>query len=104
MFERLVKFFGSSLMLDYRELVKHGAQIIDVRTPSEFAAGHIPGSLNIPLWQVNNHFNEGSRNRPLIVCCASGIRSRTARHILKVKGFRNVYDAGSWMSLLNEIK
>jgi hypothetical protein len=49
MINTLKKLFGMGPKVDYSELMKQGAQIIDVRSPAEFQGGHIKGSVNIPL-------------------------------------------------------
>ena len=94
-------FRGNSV--DYAELVKNGAQIIDVRTSAEFAGGHIKGSKNIPLQSLKQNINKISKNKPIITCCASGMRSASAKSLLKANGFEEVYNGGGWASLNNKI-
>jgi rhodanese-related sulfurtransferase len=81
------------------ELLKEGAQMVDVRSPAEFAAGHAPGSVNIPLPEIGERAGELDRNRYVIVCCASGTRSAIARRRLRGLGFERVLNAGSWRNL-----
>ncbi len=80
-------------------LLAEGAQIVDVRSSSEFASGHAPGSVNIPLPEIGERASELDRNRPVIVCCASGTRSAMARLKLRRQGFDRVVNAGSWLNL-----
>jgi rhodanese-related sulfurtransferase len=80
-------------------LLKDGAQVVDVRSLAEFASGHAPGSINIPLPEIDERAQELDRNRPVIVCCASGTRSAMAAHRLRRQGFARVLNAGSWRSL-----
>ena len=80
-------------------LLAEGAQIVDVRSSSEFAVGHAPGSVNIPLPEIGERARELDRNRPVIVCCASGTRSAMARLKLRRQGFDCVVNAGSWLNL-----
>jgi phage shock protein E len=80
-------------------LLAEGAQIVDVRSSSEFASGHAPGSVNIPLPEIGERASELDRNRPVIVCCASGTRSAMARLKLRRQGFASVVNAGSWLNL-----
>jgi len=80
-------------------LLKEGAQVVDVRGPGEFAAGHAANSVNIPLQQIGERVVDLDRNRPVIVCCASGTRSAMAAHRLRRLGFGRVVNAGSWRSL-----
>jgi phage shock protein E len=96
--------FGLGPQTDYKALVQQGAEIVDVRTKGEFVSGHIKGSKNIPLNTLNNnlkHFKD--KDKPYILCCASGMRSGSAKSILKSKGFTNVHNGGSWQSLQNKI-
>jgi rhodanese-related sulfurtransferase len=96
----LKELFGSKPKVDFATLVKNGATIIDVRTTGEYNAGHVPGSINFPLDTLQEHLNEINGGKPVILCCASGARSRMARSILVSLGFNEVYNAGSWRSLM----
>ena len=89
---------------DYKTLVESGAQIIDVRTPTEFATGHIPNSINIPLMLLTKKVLKFDKDRQIILCCASGMRSAAAKNTLLSIGFRFVHDGGSWRGLMNRIK
>ena len=81
------------------ELLKQGAQIVDVRSPGEFASGHAAGSRNIPLGDLEQGARGLDSNRWIVVCCASGTRSGMARRQLLRLGFRRVLNAGSWRNL-----
>lgn len=81
------------------ELLKEGAQVVDVRSREEFAGGHAPGSLNIPLHEIDQRLAELDPARWVVVCCASGTRSAIARRKLRGRGFTRVFNAGSWMNL-----
>ena len=88
----------------YKHLVENGAIIIDVRTPQEFASGNIPGSMNIPLQSLDNRCAQFvDKQANYIVCCASGMRSSSAKSILQSKGFTHVHNAGSWVSLMKQL-
>jgi rhodanese-related sulfurtransferase len=80
-------------------LLQDGAQVVDVRTPGEFAAGHASGSVNIPLQDLAEGVKALDPNRWVIVCCASGTRSGIARRRLLRQGFSRVLNAGSWRNL-----
>lgn len=80
-------------------LLKEGAQVVDVRSSSEFAGGHAPGSLNIPLHELDERAADLDRERWVIVCCASGTRSAVARRRLRRQGFESVLNGGSWRNL-----
>ena len=95
----LKNLFGLGPKVNYTELIEKGAQIIDVRTPGEFAGGHIRGAVSIPLQSISNNLNKIKKDRPVITCCASGMRSASARKILLANGFSEVYNGGGWAQL-----
>jgi rhodanese-related sulfurtransferase len=104
MIETLKQLLGLAPKVNFAMLIKNGAQIIDVRTKGEYQLGHIPGSVNIPLQILPNNLNKIKKGKPVITCCASGIRSSSAKSILKSNGFSEVYNGGGWLSLQNKIK
>ena len=78
-----------------RKLVQAGARLVDVRTPGEFAAGHIPGAVNIPLQQLDSRLGElEPKDTAVVVYCRSGHRSGQAARLLKSNGFPAVHDLG----------
>jgi phage shock protein E len=99
MIERLKQLFGIGPKIDTAALIANGAVIVDVRTKQEYAAGHVKNSLNIPLDTLLKRMKELPSNKPIITCCASGMRSGTARSILLNNGFKEVYNAGSWRNI-----
>ncbi len=90
--------------VDYKELVKQGAQIVDVRTKGEYRSGHSKKSINIPLDNLSNSLGKLNKDKPVITCCASGMRSASAKSTLKSNGFKEVYNGGGWTSLERRIK
>ncbi len=80
-------------------LLEQGGQIVDVRSVDEFVVAHKDGSINIPLDSLKNKMNKLDKNKPIILCCASGSRSGLARRTLLTNGFKDVYNAGTWSSL-----
>ncbi|MCU0956908.1 MAG: rhodanese-like domain-containing protein [Hydrogenophaga sp.] len=82
------------------QLRASGATLVDVRTPDEFAAGNAPGSVNIPLHELDSRLNEIPASTPVVVCCASGTRSGMARLKLKKNGYPQVFNIGKWTNLL----
>jgi phage shock protein E len=104
MIQLLKNIFGIGPKADYKELLKNGATIIDVRTRGEYKGGHVKGSLNIPLDTLNNNLSKLKKDKPIITCCASGMRSASAKSILKSKGFAQVHNGGGWMNLQNKIR
>jgi phage shock protein E len=98
------KLLGLAPAADYKQLLKEGAVIVDVRTKGEYQSGHIKGSLNIPVDSLSNNVSKLKKDKPVITCCASGMRSASAKSILKSNGFEQVYNGGSWNSLQNKIR
>jgi rhodanese-related sulfurtransferase len=80
-------------------LLAGGAQILDVRSAAEFAGGHVPGSVNIPLNELSARHGELDPARAVVACCASGARSAMACKILKSGPFPRVFNAGSWRAI-----
>jgi phage shock protein E len=79
-----------------RQLVRTGARLVDVRTPGEFAAGHIPGAVNIPVQELDARMNElQPKDAAVVVYCRSGNRSGNAARMLKSAGFAVVHDLGA---------
>ena len=72
-----------------------GAVLLDVRTPQEYREGHVPGSQNVPLQQLDK-VEEVTENKDtvLYVYCRSGARSRQAVSLLKHMGYTNVHNIG----------
>lgn len=103
MIQLIKNIFGFGSQTDFKELMNKGAQIIDVRSKGEFQGGHIKGSINIPLQNLEHNLFRIKKDKPIITCCASGMRSASALSILKSNGFTEVYNGGGWMSLLNKI-
>jgi phage shock protein E len=98
MFSFLKNLFTSQPKADFGELIKKGATIIDVRSKGEFQGGHLKGSINIPLKNLNDNLSKIKKDKPIIACCASGARSASAKSILKANGFE-AYNGGAWTNL-----
>jgi len=78
-----------------RTLVGQGALLLDVRTPAEFAAGHLAGARNVALQDLAAATGGlGPKATPLVVYCKSGMRSRMAATVLRRAGFVAVHDLG----------
>lgn len=103
MINTLKKILGLGPATDYATLVKEGAIILDVRSPGEYKQGHIKGSINTPLNELSKHFSKIKKDATIITCCASGMRSTSAKSILKSNGFTQVHNGGGWSSLQNKI-
>jgi phage shock protein E len=103
MLNTLKNLLGFGTKVDFAELVKQGAVIVDVRTPGEYAGGHIKGSVNIPLQSLGAQLSRIKKDKPVITCCASGMRSASAKSILKSNGYGEVHNGGGWMSLRSRL-
>jgi phage shock protein E len=75
-------------------LLDRGATVLDVRSPGEFAASHHPSARNIPVDELGLRLSDLDKDKPVIVYCASGMRSRRATGILRAAGFEAV-DVGT---------
>ena len=97
MINLLKSLFGPKA--NFKELVAKGAVIVDVRTPEEYKAGHIRGSVNIPVDKISGQAEKlKKQGKPVITCCRSGARSGMAEEILKQKGVE-AYNGGPWNEL-----
>ena len=77
------------------QLVQSGARLVDVRASFEFAAGHLPGAVNVPVQQMRQRAQElEPKDKPIVVYCHSGSRSQMAFEELKSAGFTQLYDLG----------
>lgn len=86
---------GDVSSAEARQLVHSGARLVDVRTPGEFAAGHIAGAVNIPVQELDARMNElQPKDAAVVVYCRSGHRSGNAARMLKSAGFAAVHDLG----------
>lgn len=80
--------------------------LLDVRTISEFEAGHIPNALNIPLDSIRERINELDKNQKIYIYCLGGQRGYLAQQILKQHGFNTENLSGGyqlWKNCTNEI-
>lgn len=74
--------------------------VVDVRTPTEFAAGHLPGATNIPVDELRSRMSELPRDRPLVTYCQVGQRGYLALRILLQNGFDAVNLSGGYKTWL----
>ncbi|HAR38143.1 MAG: sulfurtransferase [Bacteroidetes bacterium GWD2_45_23] len=93
----LNKLFKLTDKKELKEKIDNGAQLLDVRTVEEFHAGHVEGSVHIPLSSLPNKFKTIQNNSSIIVVCESGARSAQAVRFLISNGFE-AYNGGSWRS------
>ena len=89
--------FGKKV--DIAELIAKGAKIIDVRSPQEFRGGHVAGSVNVPLDRIRSEVASLKKaGKPVILCCASGMRSGSATSILQAEGI-DAHNGGPWTNV-----
>ncbi|MDD2179144.1 rhodanese-like domain-containing protein [Acidovorax sp. D2M1] len=79
----------------------HTPLVVDVRSQGEFAAGHVAGSINLPLDTFTQQAISAlpDRNRPLVLCCLSGARSGMAAQWLQAQGYTQVANGGGVSSV-----
>jgi rhodanese-related sulfurtransferase len=92
----LVRRAGDVTADQAHRMVEGGALLVDVRSPAEFAAGHLPGALNIPVHEIEAREAELTpRDRPLVLYCRSGNRSARAAAALEKSGHTSVHNLGA---------
>ena len=80
------------------------AVLLDVRTEEEFSEGHIEGSLNLPIGEIDRAATLiPDKSVPIYVYCRSGNRSARATAYLKGNGYASVYDIGGILSYKGKI-
>ncbi|WP_162497965.1 rhodanese-like domain-containing protein [Paenimyroides tangerinum] len=102
MFGLLKNMFSENNDEELKSIINN-AYLVDVRTPAEYAEGNVPGSVNIPLDQVQNQLTKFKNHENIVVFCRSGNRSGQAKAILEQNGFTNVVNGGTWQQI-NTIK
>ncbi|MCZ4319870.1 rhodanese-like domain-containing protein [Aequorivita viscosa] len=99
----LLDFLFGNKSRKIEDFKSRGAIILDVRSKGEYEGGAIPGSKNIPLPSIGSKMNEIKKwNKPVICCCASGMRSASAAGILKSNGVEAM-NGGGWFSLSKKL-
>jgi len=86
------------------QTIQSGAMLMDVRTPQEFAAGHLPNAVNIPFEKVAAELarRKVAKDTPVVLYCRSGRRSGIAEAALAEAGYRKLYNAGAYVLLAEE--
>lgn len=104
MWEAIKNLLNAGTKTNYREMIDKGAIIVDVRSKGEYAGGHIKNSINIPVDQLSNNLSKlKDKNQYIVCCCASGMRSGTAKKILESNGYTAVFNGGSWRGLQSKL-
>lgn len=73
--------------------------VLDVRTPEEFAAGHVPGAINIPYTHLPSRISEvaDSGDKDIVLYCATGVRAEKGAERLRENGFTKLLHLGGDM-------
>ena len=88
---------------EVEEYLANGALILDVRSQQEWDSGHIDNAKHIPLNELNNSVKEiNELNKPIIVCCASGVRSAKAAKFLNLHNIEAT-NGGGWVNLKKKL-
>jgi phage shock protein E len=100
MINTLKQLLGIGPSVDYKKLIDAGALILDVRSPGEYRTGHPKGAVNVPLDKIREYAKkQKNKGQVIITCCASGMRSGSAKSTLQNDGFENVYNGGPWQKV-----
>lgn len=91
--------------MNLKDAKKGQSTLVDVRTPAEYAEGHVPGAINIPLDQIQNRLDEfKDLPKPVVAYCRSGSRSGMATAILKGAGITEVINGGGISDVMQQIR
>ncbi len=82
-------------------LIEQQAQLVDVRSPTEFAQGSLPNAINLPLQTINQADTILEKDKPVILYCVTGARTKMAKIQLNNFGFDKVHDLGSFQNYLS---
>jgi rhodanese-related sulfurtransferase len=83
-------------VVDWRGIERTDALLLDVREPDEFADGHIPQAINLPLSQMRSRYTELPRDRDVWICCGVGQRAYYATRFLAQHGYRPRHLSGGY--------
>ena len=109
LFLALIVYAVTKLKNSNLQKIPNDAVFIDVRTPGEFASGSIAKAVNIPVADITKRKDEvlsmtnGSHDKPIVVYCASGIRSKMAQASLRSMGFTSTINGGAFAVLERRI-
>jgi phage shock protein E len=102
----LQKIMGSITGVDSSEALPPDAVLVDVRSPAEFASGHVQGALHMPLVRLLHDIGQivPDKNTPVVVYCQSGARSASARRQMMDMGYQNVINGGGVRALAERMR
>ena len=93
----LLRRMGQISAKEARQQLGNGALVIDVRTPGEFASGHLPKAISMPLDEIESRIarHVPDKNKVLLLHCQSGMRSGVAKRKLRAMGYTQAFNLGS---------
>ena len=94
----IVKQRGMANEDQVKSAMQKGAKVIDVRSPQEYASGHLPMAINIPVSELEERVTQlaPDKEQSLLLHCASGMRSGHGKSILERLGYKQVLNVGSY--------
>ncbi|WP_452221397.1 rhodanese-like domain-containing protein [Lacinutrix salivirga] len=99
----LLDFIFGAKKREVDTYLENGAVILDVRSQREWDSGHIENSIHIPINELHNRVEEvKALNKPIIVCCASGVRSAKAAKFLNLNTIEAT-NGGGWLNLKKKL-
>lgn len=100
----IIKNSANQEKITIKSFLLEGATIVDVRSNKEFESGNVTDSINIPLSELKDHVEMLRTKQPLILCCASGMRSSMAVKELKENGIEFLINGGSWQEVNEQMQ
>ena len=84
------------------KLIREGALLVDVRSPSEYSEGHLQGAVNIPSYQIADRISEfgEDKDRDIVLYCRTGMRAMAAELTLRDFGYTHIFNAYSYEEML----
>lgn len=84
-------------------IITEGGQLIDVRTPEEYASSHADQAINIPIDDIlAGDYSKIDKNKPIYLYCRSGNRASQVKEFLEVKGYKNITNLGGLVELTQD--
>lgn len=102
-FQAIKNLFSGGAKKDIKEIAEN-AFLLDVRSESEFANGHVKGSVNIPMNHLNQKIDFLKTKQPIVVFCQSGMRAGMAKALLNKNGISEVTNVGGWQKVSRELQ
>lgn len=94
---------GNNKLEKIKIALNAGALIVDVRSSTEYASGHVKGSINMPLPTLQSGLKKLKIASSVVLCCRSGARAASAQSILSSQGIQSI-NAGSWQNVERALK